>query len=268
MRLRLFAIAAPLALVFLLSLSPVQAAPQILAALEVQEGMPLHCQDGQCETDITTFCLQQNRDAPRLGTAYVPAAPEHFVLRLTGHDGVVRDVPATPARFTSGRGFTHVRVGIAEAQLTAWGAASARLVVSRQASLVPEPVADDPAPLTKAEIHFVTTSLRPLGEEMVDRQQLATAARIVGRVATAIEDLRAAPTPANVDGLWANVLEDMGPAAPAGGSARDSARRELDRCSRPGHHHSMAGVKSCLEYRHGDLMRNLNVDYWDRKPES
>src|SRR5690606_18900964 len=131
---------------------------------------------------------------------------EHFVLRLTGHDGVVRDVPATPARFTSGRGFTHVRVGIAEAQLAAWGAASARLVVSRQASLVPEPVADDPAPLTKAEIHFVTTSLRPLGEEMVDRQQLATAARIVGRVATAIEDLRASPTPANVDGLWANVL--------------------------------------------------------------
>jgi hypothetical protein len=266
MRLRLFALAAPLATA-LLAIQPAQAAPQILAALEVQEGMPLLCEDGRCETDITTFCLQQDRDAPRLGTAYVPAAADQFTLRLTGHDGSVRDMPATQASFTSGRGFTHVRVGVSEAQLAAWGARSARLVVTRQASLIPEPVAGDPTPLSKAEIHYVTTSLRPLGEEMVDGQPLAVAARIVGRIATAITDPRARPTASNVEGLWNGVLADMGDEA-TNGTALASARGEIDRCTRPGHHHSLAGVKSCLEYRHGDLMRNLNIDYWDGKPES
>lgn len=268
MRLRLFAIAASVSLMFTQFAAPAaNAAPQILAALEIQEGMPLVCEDGRCETDITTFCLQQDRDAPRLGTAYTPAAAEHFILRLTGHDGTTRDMPATQAAFASGRGFTHVRVGVSEAQLAAWGAKSARLVVARQASLIPEPVAGDPDPLSKEEIHYVTTSLRPLGEEMIDGQPLATAARIVGRVATAITDPRAMPTPAAVDGLWNAVLEEMG-AKGTEGTALASARSEIDRCARPGHYHSLAGVKSCLEYRHGDLMRSLNIDYWDGKPES
>jgi len=268
MRLRLFAISTSFALALLTSAPAVQAAPQILAALETQEGMPLLCEGGRCETDITTFCLQQDRAAPRLGTAYAPAAADHFVLRLTAHDGTIRDMPATQATFTSGRGFTHVRVGIAEEHLTAWGAKSARLVVTRQASLIPEPVAGDPDPLSPAEIQYVTTSLRPLGEAMIDSQPLATAARIVGRVATAIIDMRASATPANVERLWDGVLTDMETTLPPGTSAIDSARKEIDRCARPGHHHSLAGVKSCLEYRHGDLMRNLNIDYWNRKPES
>ena len=250
-------------------LQSAQAAPQILAALETQEGMPFICDGGTCETDITTFCLQQDRDSPRSGTAYSPAEASHFLLRLTDAAGAQRDIPANNVTFTSGRGFTHVRVSMTAGHLAQLGAASVRLVVTRQASLLPTPLAGDPDPITPAEAEYVTRSLRAVGEEMVDGQPLATSARLVGRVASAIVDYRAAPTPANVERLWNDVVDDMAPVLKdQGAGAVGAARREIDRCARPGHHHSMAGVKSCLEYRHGDLMRDLNIDYWNHKPGS
>lgn len=250
---------------------PAVAAPQILAALEVEEGMPFICDGASCETDITTFCLQQDRDSPRSGTVYTPAERQHFRLRLTKSDGSISEVPASDVTFTSGRGFTHVRVSLPASRMTALGAASARLVVTRQASLIPTPQAGDPDPITPAEAEYVTKSLRAVGEEMIDSQPLAASARLVGRVATAILDYRAAPTPEAVDRLWHDVIDDMAPVldgAQDGDRVIGKARREIDGCARSGHHHSMAGVKSCLEYRHGDLMRDLNIDYWNRKPGS
>ena len=150
------------------------------------------------------------------------------------------------------------------------GAVEARLVVTRQASLIPEPQAGDPNPITPAEQDFVLKSLRPLGEEMIDTQPQATTARVVGRLATAITNFRAQPTPENVNRLGNDVIDDMAPVLDkdTDGTALKGAMREVERCSRAGHHHSMAGVKSCLEYRHGDLMRDLNVDYWNNKPGS
>ncbi len=247
-----------------------QAAPQILAALETREGMPFHCSAGHCATEISTFCLQKDREAPRTGTAYVPAATEHFRLRLTAKDGRVTEIPATNLSYTSGHGFTSVRVNLPQAQMAKWGAVEARLVVTRQASLIPEPQAGDPNPITPAEQDFVLKSLRPLGEEMIDTQPQATTARVVGRLATAITNFRAQPTPENVNRLWNDVIDDMAPVLDkdTDGTALKGAMREVERCSRAGHHHSMAGVKSCLEYRHGDLMRDLNVDYWNNKPGS
>ncbi|PIW27371.1 MAG: hypothetical protein COW30_10370 [Rhodospirillales bacterium CG15_BIG_FIL_POST_REV_8_21_14_020_66_15] len=248
---------------------PSQAAPQILAALEVQEGMPFICDGATCETDITTFCLQQDRESPRTGTLYAPADPSQFRLRVTTAGGAVRDIPAANATFTSGRGFIRVRVSLPADRLATLGGAEARLVVTRQASLIPAPRPDDPDPITPAEAEYVTKSLRAVGEELVDGQPRATSARIVGRVASAITDYRAASSPAAVERLWNDVLDDMAPVLErAGATAVQGARREVDRCARPGHHHSLAGVKSCLEYRHGDLMRDLNVDYWNRKPGS
>ena len=261
------------ALGLLLALTPgftAKAAPQILAALEVQEGMPFICDNGRCETDISTFCLQQDRDAPRTGTAYTPASTEHFRLRVTSADGRVRDIPATNLTYTSGHGFTSVRVSLSAERLASLGAKSARLLVTRQASLIPTPVPGDPDPISAKEADYVTKSLRPLGEEMVDMQPRATSARIVGRIATAITDYRASPGGGNLNRLWNDVIDDMGPVLDknSDGLAIKGALQEVNRCSRPGHHHSMAGVKSCLEYRHGDMMRDLNTDYWNKKPGS
>lgn len=269
MGLRLFALVAAVSLPLLpLTAGPARAAPQILAALEVQEGMPLRCDGGQCVTDLTTFCLQQDRPAPPSGTVYNPATAEHFVLRLTAADGSVRQVPAFGASFTSNRGFTRVRVSLPETQLAALGATQARLVVTRQASLIPEDVPGDPRPITRAEADYVTKSLRRMGEAAVDQRPLATSARLVGRVATAITDGRLPATPDNVERLWRDVVDDMAPVLQGKDAAISGARRELDRCATPGIHYSLAGVQSCLEYRQGDMMRDLNIDYWDKKPGS
>lgn len=266
LRIALFAIVT----VFILAPSqPAQAAPQILAALEAQEGMPFVCDGATCETDITTFCLQRDRESPRTGTLYAPAERSHFLLRVTSRGGTVSDIPATDVTFTSGRGFTHVRVSMPADRLATLGAESARLVVTRQASLIPAALPGDADPISKAERDYVINSLRAIGEELVDDQPLARSAKIVGRVASAITDFYARPSPAAVDRLWTDVLDDMAPVLKQdGGTVIDRAQREIDLCARPGHHHSMAGVKSCLEYRHGDLMRDLNIDYWNRKPGS
>lgn len=268
MSLRITLFAATVAFAFT-PVHPTQAAPQILAALEAQEGMPFLCDGTTCETDITTFCLQQDRESPRTGTIYAPADRSHFLLRVTSSDGAVRDIPTADMTFTSGRGFTHVRVSMPADSLVSLGAETARLVVTRQASLIPAPMPGDPDPISEAERAYVTSSLRAIGEELVDGQPLATSAKIVGRVASAITDFYARPTPAAVDRLWTDVLDDLAPVLKQDGDAViERAQREIDLCARPGHHHSMAGVKSCLEYRHGDLMRDLNIDYWARKPGS
>ena len=70
------------------------AAPQILAVLATDTGIPFTCADGVCEAELSAFCLQRNRPAPDFGTAYVPAAPGVFTLVVTDANGEERRLPA------------------------------------------------------------------------------------------------------------------------------------------------------------------------------
>ena len=65
-------IAATVAISILPITSPATAAPQILAALPVESGIELTCSDGICAAQLSTYCLQRERPAPSMGTAYVP----------------------------------------------------------------------------------------------------------------------------------------------------------------------------------------------------
>ena len=71
----------------------VAAAPQVLAVLSSSSGIPFICSDGQCRAELSTYCLQKDRDPPRTGAAYQPASADDFALVITVGNGVRRQLP-------------------------------------------------------------------------------------------------------------------------------------------------------------------------------
>ncbi len=163
------------------------AAPQILAVLASDAGIPLTCTEGVCAADLSAFCLQRDRPAPDFGTVYVPAAPGAFTLVVTDANGGERRLPAAEhVTFMEHRGFTAVSARMPEDALAGLGAVSAAIEVGADASLVPVPRAGDPDPLTADEIAHAAGPLRVLATRIVDGSPDAEAARLIASMANAL----------------------------------------------------------------------------------
>ena len=243
------------------------AAPQILAALPVESGVELSCADGICAAELSTYCLQRERPAPSIGTAYVPATDEQFTLVLMNDDGREIRVPASRhMRFTENRGFMSVAASIEMGRLRALGAAQAKLVVWEGASLIPVPEAGDPNPLTEDEIAFVTESLRDHGQRIVDQTPQAGTAQLLAKLNAALPNTGPV-TSQSFDQMWQQSIGDEVP-LPASGPAINGARQAYEDCIGGNSAYSIGGVKRCLEYQHDDLIRDLNIEYWQSQPGS
>jgi len=251
------------------SFSPVEshAAPQILAALPVESGINLNCQAGVCAAELSTYCLQRERPAPAMGTAYVPAKPEHFTLVLTSDAGNEVRVPAGDhMRFIENRGFMSVAASIELGRMKALGASSAKLVVWQQASLIPVPEANDPNPLTDAEIAYVTDSLRAHGEGYVDRTPKAASAQLLARLNAALP-ADGPITAKNFDTMWQSAIGDELP-LPGDHPGIHGARDAFNDCVDGKSTYRLSGLKRCMDFHHDDMLRNLNIEYWDNQPGS
>ena len=243
------------------------AAPQILAALPVESGIELSCANGTCAAQLSTYCLQRERPAPGMGTAYVPARKEHFTLVLESDDGREVRVPAGDHMvFLENRGFMSVAASIELGRLKVLGASSARLVVWEGASLIPVPEPNDPNPLTDEEIAFVTDSLRDLGKEMIDATPEAGTAQLLAKLNGALP-ADGPITARNFDSMWTNAIGDE-VALPVEGPALNGAREAVDECLGGKSTYRLSGLKRCLEFQHDDLIRQLNIDYWQQQPGS
>ncbi|MCH8092527.1 MAG: hypothetical protein IIC57_09300, partial [Proteobacteria bacterium] len=114
------------------------AAPQILAALPSESGIPFTCAEGVCVAELSTYCLQRDRSAPQFGDAYEPSSPGAFTLVVTDASGTERRLDAADhVSFIEGRGFTVISARVAAEALTRLGAVSARIGVKANASLLP-----------------------------------------------------------------------------------------------------------------------------------
>ena len=261
---------APLAFSALLLATPgpADAAPQVLAALPSAAGVALTCFEGVCRADLSTYCLQRHRPAPKFGFAYVPARAGHFTLVVVGAGGAERRLPAGEhLRFNESRGFMAVAATMTEADYRRLGAVSARIEVAERATLLPVPYAGDPDPLTEKEIAYATGSLRAEGAKAVDGKPKADAARLLARLTNAMPTQGAAPR-GTLDQVWRQAIGDEMPPPATGAAGLGQIRLAYDHCEgRPGTY-GWGGLKRCLEYRHDDLIRDLNIDYWQGQPGS
>ncbi len=236
------------------------AAPQVLAALP-SDGVPFACADGYCQADLSTYCLQRYRPAPERGTAYTPATPDTFMLVVTTADGTLRRLPAADyVAFEKGRGFTAVTARIPEDVFSHLGAVDARIEVGANASLLPQPQAGDPDPLTAEEIAATVGPLRALGTEVVDASPRANVARILSTVINTL------PAEGRVG---SERLAEVGIGAiEAGGAAAEPgvlsmARAEVEGCVAAIAEQRTFNMRQCLEISHDQLMRELTIDYWN-----
>jgi len=254
---------------------PALAAPQIIAVLPSDAGMPFACAEGMCKADLSTYCLQRERPAPKRGMPYFPAAAEDFKL-IIKTAAETRVIDAAPhVGFVESRGFMAIAATISADRLRALASGEvehAALRVGEAASLLPVAEAGDPNPLTEKEIAYVTKWRRQQGAEVVDGNPDARTVRLLAGLANRMP-MSGHSDPARLDEIWRDAIGDELGAAPADtGAGADPAisraHMEFSRCNEGAARYSYAGLRNCLQYRHDDLIRDLNIEYWESKPGS
>ena len=236
------------------------AAPQILAVVATDAGVPFTCSGGVCEAALTAFCLQRHRSAPPYGTAYMAAAAGDFTLVVTDADGNQRRLPAAGrVAFSQHRGYTAVAARLPEDVLAELGAVSVAIEVGANASLVPEPRIGDPDPLTAEEIALAVGPLRALGTRIVDGSPEAGATRLIATMINMLpaQDRVAAERRAS---LWRDAT---GKVRSGSAESLSRARAEYDGCVAAIEEPSVFSLRSCLERQHDKLIRDLNGDFWN-----
>ena len=245
-----------------LPLAGVSAAPQILAALPSEGGIPFTCNDAGCRADLSTYCMLRNRPAPGLGAEYMPAVPGRFTLVITDAQGRQKSLPAHEhVRFVENRGFMSISAKISSAELKRLGAARAVIRVAKNASLLPVPEENDPDPLTEKEIAYATGSLRAHSAEFMEKRPAAATARVLSAVANRLPLMRDFDS-SEFESLWRDVIEGI----PSGSPELDAigpARAKAGICMDDVESFRFSTMRRCLEWRHDEMIRDLNHDYWD-----
>lgn len=241
------------------------AATQSLALLETDGATPLHCEGAVCRAELSTFCLQKERDLPRAGDPYRLAAGHTLTLVLTGTDGRVWQVPAgNQIRIEAARsGHTAVSVAIDRTQLATLGAEKVALSVGERVTLMPVPVAGDDNPQTDQDRALATGPLRTLGAKIVDRGP-----HDIARVHALNGLINALPTgidrrPDAQQSLWRRAVDTALGDAPA--KKLQTAQQEYaacwqDRVVQLGGY----AVRHCLQRRHDSLMWQHVKRYWGK----
>ena len=237
-----------------------EAAPQMLGLTRTLDPTPLHCDGGECTAELTAFCLQQERDMPRVGTAYSPTDARRITLHITRADGTVVSLPAAKhARFTTARGQFAVRLAVPADLVREMGANRIAVSVGQRVTLAPEPTPGDAHPLTRAEIERAAGALRATAEVLVDRDQPdAVAARTMNRIINLL------PQGDDTDpgwrrALWARATAGLAKRGPtADGLAMVGIWQGICR----GYRLVPGAYRRCLEAGHDTFIGRVNRDYW------
>jgi len=255
-------LAAGLVAATLLPIAHATAAPQILALVATGGAVPFVCDGSTCTAELTSFCLEEARAAPRAGRVYRLAPTRALALVATDANGVERRIAPTPdLRFVvTRRGVAAVRATIDRSVLEKLGAKRLAIRVGAQVSLLPEARAGDGPPHSAAEIAQVAGPLRATGSMIVDRAGPdIEAARLVNRVINGLPAYGRA-TAARRQNAW-RTASAASAASPAGRAhAREIYRQCRQWTAAAG---TPFGLRECLEGRHIGILSTLNKRYWD-----
>ncbi len=228
------------------------ASPQILALVQTSIPVAMTCAGESCRAELTAFCLQQERVAPRRGTAYDLAGAGRVRLVLRRGDGTVRRLGVEGlATFRSARSFAAVTVRVPSATLEREGALAAWIEVGPEVSLVPKGEDDMDA------VARSTGALRAIGRRVVEQGPRFVA---LGATNALINALSAGGQEKRAGAIWARVVARPFAGADAQGLAL--ARAAFDDCALTMSHASGEAVRVCLRLRHDAMIDSLTHEYW------
>lgn len=234
------------------------AAPQALGLVATDAPVPLKCRGDECTAQFSAFCLQNAREIPAPGVAYRPVG-DGFTLLAIARDGTTRRLPGTThLTITTARSMTAVEIGISRRALAALGAVRAAVEVGPKVSLVPVPVAGDPAPQSPEELAAATGPLRAAGDRLIDNGGAE-----VGAVRLTSTMINTLPERGRVgadvrERLWRETAAQRN----AGAEALARAAEVYGRCRRLVDEGRIFSLRRCLEREHDGMMLRLNLRYW------
>lgn len=241
-----------------------QAAPQVLGIVASNGPIPMTCDSAGCHADLSTFCLQQPRDNPQPGQAYMPLEGADITLAGRNAAGETVRVAAAPyLAFVTERGFTAVEVSLSADRLAVLGLTEPAIEIGEKASLLPAAAAVDDNPQTAQEIAIATGTYRDKGAEFFDQAgESGDAIRLTNRMINALP-----PRGHRLEDSDGRVLE-AALATPAGQAAAQEgvalARQMYSTCrEKVDVTHHVASMRACLEGTHDRLVVNTNIDFWN-----
>lgn len=240
----------------LMGFSPASAEPQILGLIASLEPISLQCERGQCSAEFTSYCIEQNRRPPILGTVYNIYDPATLIVEGVREDGQTFRIQAPgPLAIASARGRSAVSMSVPASYLKANQLASLRVTVGERATLIP--LADPHArtPHTEFDIAMATGPLREVAAAIIDRGgERVDAARYASRLINALPRGGRA-SEAKRDGVWQSVE------LPSESPGYTLVEAGFERCyeiTRSG----LMSLRQCLGSLHDRMISTLNVDYW------
>ena len=242
--------------------------PQALL-VAVQGEIALRCEAGECATDVTTICLQRDRDTPLPGTPYAPieVAGARGALTLVGRDADGREVPLTsrvPVALSAARGHLAVKLSVAEDVRERFGIETLAVRFSGTVALAQVVSGNAPDASSRAELARALAALRPVAETVLSaRSEEVAAAWVVHDVYNALPRGRIS-SPAENGRAWVAARDgwrDRAP-SPVAAGALVRAREAYEFCAAPWR--TNIPLRSCLGHMHNELMQRVNDDYWRR----
>lgn len=237
------------------------ATPQMLALVATDGAVPFVCDGATCTAELTSFCLEEMRAAPRAGRTYRLVPTKALALVITDAAGAKRRVtPGTNLRFlVTRRGVAAVRATIDRAMLHKLGAAKIAIRVGARVSLMPDWRRGDGPRHSAADVARVGGPLRAQGTAIVDQAgpNIETA-RVINRVINGLP-AQGRGSAAHRATAW-RTASAATTASPAG---RARARLIYRQCRQWTAAPGALSLRECLEGRHISLLSALNKRYWD-----
>ncbi len=243
------------------------AAPQMLGVVAEGTPMQLHCVDGQCMTEISTICLQENRPTPERHHPYRAVDMSTFSVLAMDAAGREHLLPLRDATFRSERGYTAVTVSADLSGLADSGLTPVSLVAGPETAFIPVFDESDENPFSASEIEYVLGSLKPAAARVFSEHGTARdAISIVSKL------VNAAPPSGRMTAerrasLWEDVMN--GTPREAVGSGVKRAADVYGYCQYRTEQGRFFSVRRCLEQRLDSFLLDLNTVYWSSvKPGS
>lgn len=241
-----------------------QAAPQVLGLVASIRPIPMTCDRSGCRADLSSFCLQQPRPHPALGTVYNSAPGTRLTLIVTDRNGEVRRLDGSPyLAFIDNRSFTSVTARLSASALASLDATSVAVEVGKDASLLPVAGATDPNPQTSEEIALATGASRQKAETFFDKPgRDSDAIRLTNAMINYLPPGELGMNPADADVLAKTEADYRGaPVDPAGVKQAEDIHSNC--VAKVDVTHQISSMRDCLEGSHDVLVTHTNIDLWN-----